>query len=271
MAILKQRVIQVPACDKFTELQQSGKAPVCLFPKRKACDYFNSQKLKKITHEVHQLYCSDEIDETAGNRKMTKKVIEHLDKMNSDCNLTAGLEAKLLLAIGARVMLRRNLDTKAGLVNGAIGTVLSISLQHVTVQFPYNVEKVKSRFMVMNNLYVYRKQFPLILAYAVTIHKCQGLSPDCAIVDLSEEVFSEGMAYVALSRIRSLDGLYLAAFDPQSIRVSVRSLEEVNRLRKTHRPDLPLYDKPQPHKKKRRLTAVANEAASTKRVKTTIL
>ena len=51
------------------------------------------------------------------------------------------------------------------------------------------------------------KHFPLILAYAVTIHKCQGLSLDCAIVDLSDQVFSEGMAYVALSRVRTIDGL----------------------------------------------------------------
>ena len=74
-----------------------------------------------------------------------KKVIK---QMNADCNMTPGLEARLSLAVGARVMLRRNIDTKAGLVNGAICTVLSIATHHVTVQFdhvpvPYNVEKVR--------------------------------------------------------------------------------------------------------------------------------
>ena len=126
--------------------------------------------------------------------------------------MTAGLEAKLYLAVGARVILRRNLDTKAGLGNGAIGTVLSIASNHVTVQFdyvstPYDIERVKSKFMVMKNFYVYCKQFPLILAYAVTIHKCQGLSLDCAIVDLSDQVFSAGMAYVALSMVRTIERL----------------------------------------------------------------
>ena len=145
--------------------------------------------------------------------------------------------------------LRRNIDTKSWLVNGAIGTVQKISKNTVTVKFdhiekPYDVDKVKSRFMVMKNFFVYRKQFPLILAYAVTIHKCQGLSLDCAIVDLSDQVFSAGMAYVALSRVRSLTGLYLSAFDPSSIIVSFSCLREVNRLRETFRKDLPLYDLP---------------------------
>ena len=92
------------------------------------------------------------------------------------------------------------------MVNGALGTILSVSTDKVAVQFdhvsaPYDVERKKNRFMVLKNLYVHRQQFPLILAYAVTIHKCQGLSLDCAIVDLSDKVFSEGMAYVALRGI----------------------------------------------------------------------
>ena len=87
--------------------------------------------------------------------------------------MTAGLEANLHLAVGARVMIRRNINTKTGQVNSAIGTVQKISITAVNVQFDhivkaYDVGKVKSRLMVLNNFYVYRRQFPLILAYAVT-------------------------------------------------------------------------------------------------------
>ena len=57
--------------------------------------------LCKNASKVHEIYCTDEFYETAGNRKMTKKVIEHLEKLNTDCDMTVGLEAKLLLAVGA--------------------------------------------------------------------------------------------------------------------------------------------------------------------------
>ena len=95
--------------------------------------------------------------------------------------------------------------------------------------------------MVMKTLYMYRSQFPLILAFAVTIHKCQGLSLDNAIIDLSDEVFNAGIAYVALSRVRTLSGLYLTSFDPKALMVSMCSIEETNKLRKIYRPDLPQY------------------------------
>lgn len=190
--------------------------------------------------------------------------------------MTAGLEANLKLAVDARVMLRRNIDTKKGLVNGAIGNVIQISSVTIKVKFdhiakPYEIERVKTRFLLMKNFYMYRKQFPLILAYAVTIHKCQGLSLDCAIINLSQSVFGYGMAYVALSRVRSLSGLYITELDSQSIKVSNASLMEVNRLRQKFRTDLPMYSIPSLHKQrvrsKRKLTAISDlPAAKRKKV-----
>ena len=200
----------------------------------------------KLQCKTVELICTDEVDETMGMHKWSKRKAEELKRLNKDCNLTAGLEAVLCIAVGACVMLRRNINTSLGLVNGAIGTVVAIGMHKVTVKFDhmsaeYEVKKVKSRFLVMRRLYVYRQQFSLILAYAVTIHKCQGLSLNCAMMDLSDQVFSPGMAYVALSRVRTLDGVHLVDFDPKSIMVSTRCLLEINRLRQLHRPDLEQY------------------------------
>ena len=83
-----------------------------------------------------------------------------MKKLNTDCNITAGLEAVLQVAVGARVMLRRNIDTSKGLVNGALGTVVSIKAHYISVHFGNmndvdDVERVKSKFMVMKNIYVF--------------------------------------------------------------------------------------------------------------------
>ena len=92
--------------------------------------------------------------------------------------------------------------------------------------------------MLLKSFFVYHKQFPITVAYAITIHKCQGLSLDCAIVDLSDNVLCAGMAYVAMSRVHTLEELHLTAFDPI---VNNACLEKVNRLRSCFRKDLPLY------------------------------
>ncbi|KAL5477717.1 hypothetical protein EMCRGX_G024553 [Ephydatia muelleri] len=72
-----------------------------------------------------------EFDETAGKVKWTKRASSELEKLNKDCNMTAGLEAELKLAVGVRVMIRWNLDTSQGLVNGALG--ITVQLQNTTV------------------------------------------------------------------------------------------------------------------------------------------
>eukprot|EP00731_Ephydatia_muelleri_P005830 Em0003g78a len=248
VALLHNAVIKCTAFEKFQELLGQNLSPVCLFATRKSCDQFNAEMLSKASSPIVNMPCIDEFDETAGKVKWTKRASSELEKLNKDCNMTAGLEAELKLAVGVRVMLRRNIKTSEGLVNGALGTVTAISKNCIHVAFDhtpklqFKIERVRSKFQVLRRFYVYRKQFPLILAFAVTIHKCQGLSLDCAIVDLSSDIFATGMAYVAMSRVRTLAGLHLLAFDPKSIKVSMECTEEVNRLRKLFRSDIPCIE-----------------------------
>ena len=100
--------------EKLNEFKEVGRTPVCLFLTRVQCDDLNSQRLKCLPSKVKVIECTDDIDQTSTTRKWTKKATEHLEKLNKDCNMTAGLEANLHLAMGARVMLRRNIERRMG-------------------------------------------------------------------------------------------------------------------------------------------------------------
>ena len=93
--------------------------------------------LELLDSEVHIILCSDEYDETKSTSKWNQRAVKWLEKLNNDCNNTAGLEAVLKLAADARVMLRRNLDVKAGLVNGAIGTILEVHSERISIKFDH--------------------------------------------------------------------------------------------------------------------------------------
>jgi len=103
--------------------------------------------------------------------------------------------------------------------------------------FEYFIERVSVKFQVMDRAYVIRKQFPLSLSYAITIHKSQGLSLQNVVMDIGNSVFSCGQVYVALSRVTSLDGLYLINYDPSSVIASEEAIIEYNRLKQIHKPE----------------------------------
>jgi len=77
---------------------------------------------------------------------------------------------------------------------------------------------------------VSRRQFPLVLAWGSTIHKVQGLTLDSIVVDMKGKMFNPGQAYVAFSRVKSLEGLFIKNFNPTSIRVSSDVVSEMERL-----------------------------------------
>lgn len=91
----------------------------------------------------------------------------------------------------------------------------------------------------MSRAYVHRTQFPICLAYAITILKSQGLSLNNALIDIGSSVFSCGQAYVALFRVTRLEGVHLINLDYGNIKAQKSAIDEYNRLRSTYRPDLP--------------------------------
>lgn len=130
-------------------------------------------------------------------------------------------DPELKLRIGAQVMITANLNLKEGIVNGTRGVVEILKRDSVTVILRNNKKIViKPRVFETAHTKIGRKQIPLVPAWAVTIHKSQGQTLDCAEIALGERIFADGQAYVALSRVKSLDGLFLRSFRRTAIRAS---------------------------------------------------
>ncbi|XP_012285616.1 ATP-dependent DNA helicase PIF1 isoform X2 [Orussus abietinus] len=142
--------------------------------------------------------------------------------------------AKLLLKIGAQVMLLKNLDISSGLVNGARGVVTSFKDGFPVVHFRSGAEymaKVEKWTVKAGGGMIYRKQIPLKLAWAFSIHKSQGLTLDCVEMSLAR-VFDAGQAYVALSRAESLRSLRVLDFHAQQVWANQSVLEFFKRFRR---------------------------------------
>ena len=133
------------------------------------------------------------------------------------------VDLKLKLKVGAQVMFTRN-DQKRRWVNGTIGKVIQLSKDEIKVtvengetyvvpnvtwesySYEYDRETKKNKKELKGTF----TQYPLRLAWAITVHKSQGMTFDKLYLDLSGGMFAAGQLYVALSRVRSLGGLFLS-------------------------------------------------------------
>ena len=140
---------------------------------------------------------------------------------------------KLELKIGSQVMLTVNKNVEEGLVNGSRGVIIKLDSDMIAVKLMKgNIEIFERHEFIYEEdgkVIGKRLQFPFILSYCLTIHKIQGSTIDCAIMDIGNSIFENSMSYVALSRVKSLSGLYLKAYSPYKIQVN-KKVEEFYKL-----------------------------------------
>lgn len=217
--------------------------PTILLPRKKDVEIINISELNKLTSDkkIYKLERVETFPEevlkqyTTTTMRITEeqKEIEYTQMIN---NIMA--EKEIILKIGAQVMCIANIDMESStpLVNGSQGTIIDFNVNGLPiVEFTNGYKRVIQHHTWNNETYSFLgvKQIPLIYAWAVTIHKSQGMSLDMAQIDAGSNIFECGQTYVALSRIKTLNGLYLTAFDPQKIKVNNKVQEFYNNLIKS--------------------------------------
>jgi ATP-dependent DNA helicase PIF1 len=135
-----------------------------------------------------------------------------------------------------------------GIYNGSIGVIIRVPDESVVeVAFPIStgmiimkVEKDTSYFVV-NGGPARRTQFPLQNAFALTVHKTQGLTLPHTTISLDTSMFANGQAYVAMSRASSWQNLDITHFDITSIKADKKMIKEYERLLEQNRTMLQKY------------------------------
>lgn len=193
-------------------LKPSGKIkPVVVHSHNKDVDDENEKMLKKLKGEVRVWKARDHGEPNA------------LKAIQKNCLAPETLNLK----VGAQVMCLWNIAPEEGVANGSIGIVKEIG-EYPTVQFEngMTMEFKRQDYQMKEHGKVIagRSQIPLRLAYSITAHKCQGMTLDAIEVFL-DKCFAYGQAYVALSRCRTVDGLFISSMNPNKISADPRALE----------------------------------------------
>lgn len=192
--------------------------PTILFSTNKDVDSYNKKKIEELN--------SSETFQYESQVKMVKKILEDdVAKYKRGIGISDNLE----LCRGAQVMLIYNIDITNGLVNGSRGVVKDFNEDSLPIVKFKNGVEIEINFQDFeinengNNILTIT-QIPLKIAYALTIHKCQGAELDLVVMNLGD-VFEYGQAYVALSRIRDLNSLYLTEIDFDKIVANPKALK----------------------------------------------
>lgn len=208
--------------------------PTVLYCTNVSTDSENVVALRKLTTKSH-IYRAEVNHVSYPKKRIAEEYVKSL--------FFERIPEVIELKVGAQVMLKANIDLEASLANGSRGVVTEITEAGVHVLWATGADT-----WVVNYVWSHEddngmstcSQIPLVLAWAMTIHKSQSLTLDSVVVDL-QGVFSDGQAYVGISRCRTYEGLYIMGLKPGCFRASAKVLKYVDSVLATAN-KLPTYE-----------------------------
>lgn len=212
-----------------------GEEPTCLMPVNRAVDAINEEKLAALLEKGPE----DCLKEYTSRVSFSGGTQNQRDVQKEIMPKGVPAESHIRLCVGCRVVLLINLDVKRGLTNGALGTIVDFAtnndpyVKFDCIEHPCRVSRHVWEESVSEKFTAYLAQMPLKLAWALNVHKSQGMSLDTIFCDLGPRVFAEGMAYVSLSRSKFPERVYVSDFDPASIRCDASAREFYENLQVT--------------------------------------
>lgn len=202
------------------DISRGGIVATKLFPIRASVDYINSAKLIGLKRPIKKYkmefkYKERHADEPFKTRDK-KEVKDMIDK-----NSQVALEVEI--SEGSQVMLLYNMDVDRKLVNGSRGVVVKF---HEETGFPVVRFLSGKEYLIEPHEWTYKHakgdvtytQVPLKLAWAISQHKSQGMTLDLVEADIGSSIFEYGQTYTTLSRVRTLDGLFITEYDKRKIK-----------------------------------------------------
>jgi len=214
--------------DPSSRSRGTGAPPVVtkLFPTKNKVDTINKTEMSALTGEEREYKMKLKTDPDKKGKYTENEIQYEVEYLAN--NLIC--EKSIKMKVGAQVMCIVNIQPEKGsgtgleVCNGSQGIITSFCPNSGCPRVKYN----NGHEMVMTRHFWSSEkipgigvlQVPLILAWALTIHKSQGATLDAAEIDVGSGIFECGQTYVALSRVKSLEGLFLSSFDITKIRIN---------------------------------------------------
>jgi len=214
--------------------------PTILLPVKSMVEKINNTELEKLdgeTMEYNLEGCNQEdfILSDKEMQKLSSTPVSVIEKEKEMLLKSVNCEKKITFKIGCQVMCTVNLDLDSAfpICNGSLGIVTKFTHSGLpVVKFNNGAERpINKHIWKSDNIPgIGVKQIPLVLAWGITIHKSQGSTLDLAEIDVGNNIFEAGQTYVALSRVKELNGLFLKSFNPEKILINKKVKDFYKRL-----------------------------------------